>query len=248
MTLTRLVLMCLASFLSTTHAINCPGCTPLDEISFDKIISKFKASIIKFDVAYPYGEEHDEFAKIAKDCQENGDIFVGEVGVKDYAEKDNQRLAERFSVSKEDFPAVILFVHGKGGDLQHFRFGDKLSADGLKKFVRQKSGIYLSLPGCIEEFDKLVDRLLDGQEDQQTVLKEAEDLWDKTHGPKMAKREDIYVKLMRKVVSSGAKFISKEYQRVTKLLGGKISSDKKEELQEKLNILKSFSVFERDEL
>ena len=83
---------------------------------------------------------------------------------------------------------------------------------------------------------------------KETVLKEAEDLWDKTHGPKMAKRADIYVKLMRKVVSTGASFISKEFQRVTKLIGGKISSEKKEELEEKLNILKSFSVIVRDEL
>ena len=64
----------------------------------------------------------------------------------------------------------------------------------------------------------------------------------------MAKRADIYVKLMRKVVATGPGFVAKETQRVKKLLGGKISSDKKEELEEKSNILKSFSVFIRDEL
>ena len=248
-----LLVICLAALLVTPSlAINCAGCTPLDEISFDKIVNKFKASLIKFDVAYPYGEEHDAFAQIAKDSLDVEDLFIGEVGVKDYAERDNERLAERFDVSKEDFPAVILFVQvegGKEGNLLHFRFGDKLTADGLKKFVRQKSGIYLSLPGCIEQFDKLVDKLLAAAEsDKQSVLKEAEALWDKTHGPRMAKRADIYVKLMRKVVATGPGFVAKETQRVKKLLGGKISSDKKEELEEKSNILKSFSVFIRDEL
>ena len=247
-----LVLFCLPVLLPPCLAINCAGCTPLDEISFDKIINKFKASLIKFDVAYPYGEEHDEFAKIAKDALDTGDLFIGEVGVKDYAERDNERLAERFDVSKEDFPAVILFLQVEGGEegnLLHFRFGDKLTAEGLKKFVRQKSGIYLSLPGCIEEFDKLVDKLLAAAEpDKQSVLKEAEALWDKTHGPRMAKRADIYVKLMRKVVATGPSFVAKETERVKKLLGGKISSDKKLELEEKSNILKSFSVFIRDEL
>jgi len=246
------VVICLAALVAPSLAINCAGCTPLDEISFDKIVNKFKASLIKFDVAYPYGEEHDAFAQIAKESLDVGDLFIGEVGVKDYAERDNERLAERFDVSKEDFPAVILFVQvegGKEGNLLHFRFGDKLTADGLKKFVRQKSGIYLSLPGCIEEFDKLVDKLLSAPEaDRQSVLKEAEALWDKTHGPRMAKRADIYVKLMRKVVATGPSFVAKEAQRVKKLLGGKISSDKKEELEEKSNILKSFSVFIRDEL
>ena len=247
-----LLAFCLAALLAPSLAINCAGCTPLDEISFDKIVNKFKASLVKFDVAYPYGEEHDEFAKIAKDALDTGDLFVGEVGVKDYAERDNERLAERFDLSKEDFPAVILFVQVEGGgegNLLHYRFGDKLTAEGLKKFVRQKSGIYLSLPGCIEEFDKLVDKLLAGAEsDQESVLKEAEDLWDKTHGPRMAKRADIYVKLMRKVVAVGPTFVAKEAQRVKKLLGGKISSEKKEELEEKSNILKSFTVFIRDEL
>ena len=246
------VVISLAVLLGPSLAINCAGCTPLDEISFDKIVNKFKASLIKFDVAYPYGEEHEAFATIAKDSLDSEDLFIGEVGVKDYAERDNERLAERFGVSKEDFPAVVLFVQvegGKEGSLLHYRFGDKLTADGLKKFVRQKSGIYLSLPGCIEQFDKLVDKLLAAPEsDRQAVLKEAEDLWDKTHGPRMAKRADIYVKLMRKVVAAGPGFVAKETQRVKKLLGGKISVEKKEELEEKSNILKSFSVFIRDEL
>ena len=130
------VVFCLAALVSPSLAINCAGCTPLDEISFDKIVNKFKASLIKFDVAYPYGEEHDAFAKIAKDSLDVGDLFIGEVGVKDYAERDNERLAERFDVTKEDFPAVILFVQVEGGEegnLLHFRFGDKLTADGLKK-------------------------------------------------------------------------------------------------------------------
>ena len=175
--LVLVVIICLAALLvAPSLAINCAGCTPLDEISFDKIVNKFKASLIKFDVAYPYGEEHEAFATIAKDSLDSEDLFIGEVGVKDYAERDNERLAERFGVSKEDFPAVVLFVQvegGKEGSLLHYRFGDKLTADGLKKFVRQKSGIYLSLPGCIEQFDKLVDKLLAAPEsDRQTECPE----------------------------------------------------------------------------
>ena len=44
--------------------INCAGCTPLDTLTFDKMISKSPASIVKFDVAYPYGDKHEEFAKV----------------------------------------------------------------------------------------------------------------------------------------------------------------------------------------
>ena len=36
----------------------------LDNLTFDKLLSKFDASLIKFDVAYPYGDKHEEFAKV----------------------------------------------------------------------------------------------------------------------------------------------------------------------------------------
>ena len=78
------------------------------------------------------------------------------------------------------------------------------------------------------------------KEDRSGVLKEAENLWDKIHGPRMSKRADIYIKIMRKIVDSDLEFVNKEIERVKKLLKGKISSDKKEELEEKTNILKSF--------
>jgi len=236
------------SQVSVSVAINCAGCTPLDVLSFDKIINRFRASLVKFDVAYPYGEEHDEFAKVAKDAAEAGDLFVGEVGVKDYAEKDNQELAERFQLTKDDYPSAFLFVKNTEGKVETFRFVGEFSAAKLKNFIRQKSGIYLPLPGCIEEFDLLVDKLLrSGKEDQKKVLREAEDFWDKVHGPKMHKRADIYVKIMRKIVDTDISFVTKEEQRLKKLSGGKITLEKKEEMEERLNILKSFSLQEGKE-
>ena len=231
--------------VSVCFAINCAGCTPLDGLSFDKIISKFRASLVKFDVAYPYGDQHDEFAKIAKDAAEVGDLFVGEVVIKDYAEKDNHELAERFELTKDDYPSAFLFVNKKEGKVESFRFVGDFSAEKLKNFVRQKSGIYLSLPGCIEEFDLLVDKLLkSSKEDQKKVLREAEDLWDKVHGPKMHKRADIYVKIMRKIVDTDISFVKKEEERLKKITGSKITTEKKEEMEERLNILKSFSLQE----
>ena len=227
---------------ATSSGINCPGCTPLDELSFDKIIRKFPASLVKFDVAYPYGEQHDEFAKIAKDAFESEDLFIGEVGIKDYSDRDNERLAARFEVKKEDYPVALLFVRNEAGEIEQYRYHGQFLVDDLKKFVRKNSGIYLPLPGCIEAFDKLVDKMLiSDREGREEVLKEAEDLWDNTHGPRMSKRADIYVKIMRKVVDNDESFVIKEIERVKKILNGKISSDKKDELEEKLNILKTFT-------
>ena len=44
----------------------------------------YRVSLVKFDVAYPYGDKHDEFAKVALDGAEIDELFIGEVGIKDY--------------------------------------------------------------------------------------------------------------------------------------------------------------------
>ena len=56
-------------------ATNCKGCTPLDVLSFDKIVDKFQASLVKFDVPFPYGDKQDVFAKVTSvfenhECQD----------------------------------------------------------------------------------------------------------------------------------------------------------------------------------
>ncbi len=108
--------------LESALAINCKGCTPLDTLSFDKLLSKFKVSLIKFDVAYPYGDKHEEFAKFSASAAQTRDLLVGEVGIKDYGDKDNADLAERFGVAKDDYPVVILFAHDDNGKLLDHRY------------------------------------------------------------------------------------------------------------------------------
>lgn len=111
-TIEKSFLLCVTFMLAIwqSDAINCKGCTPLDGLSFDKLINKFKVSVIKFDVAYPYGDKHEEFAKFAKSGADMEDLFVGEVGIKDYGDKDNVELADRFNVKKDDYPVVILLT------------------------------------------------------------------------------------------------------------------------------------------
>lgn len=60
------------------------------------MISKFKVSIVKFDVSYPYGEKHEEFVKLGSAYQSVDDLLVAEVNVRDYGDKDNEDLALRF--------------------------------------------------------------------------------------------------------------------------------------------------------
>jgi len=223
-----------------TDAINCKGCVPLDIFTFDKIISKFKAAAIKFDVAYPYGTKHDEFAKVAEAAHTVPDLLVGEVGVKDYGEKENADLAERYKVNKDDFPIVKLFVAGVS---EPYTFSDsEFTADNIKKFIRTKSNVHIGLPGCLETFDKIAAKFSQATDPdvKKALLREAEDLWDNTTGRADQKTAEFYVKTMRKALDKGGDFVSNELKRVQSLAKGKISKEKKEEMQQRINILQSF--------
>jgi hypothetical protein len=54
----KLCTFLLAFLLRQTSGLNqCLGCTSLDSLTFDKFVNKFKVSIIKIDVPYPYGDK-----------------------------------------------------------------------------------------------------------------------------------------------------------------------------------------------
>merc|ERR1711936_400647 len=77
------------------------GLVQLDKKSFDKILKKFNYSLVKFDVGYPTGEKHKSYGSLAVEVSGMSDVFVGEVRIKDYGDKANQDLAERFGVSQD---------------------------------------------------------------------------------------------------------------------------------------------------
>lgn len=191
-------------------------------------------------MAYPYGTKHDEFAKVAEAAHTVPDLLVGEVGVKDYGEKENADLAERYKVNKDDFPVVKLFVAGVS---EPYTFSDsEFTADNIKKFIRTKSNVHIGLPGCLEAFDKIAAKFSQATDPdvKKALLREAEDLWDNITGRADQKTAEVYVKTMRKSLEKGDDFVSNELKRVQSLAKGKISKEKKEEMQQRINILHSF--------
>lgn len=195
--------------------------------------------MIKFDVAYPYGKKHEEFTKLSAAGRGSPELLVAEVGVKDYGDMENTDLAERFEVKKEDFPKVMLFVAGKEEPLVYE--GD-FKAEEMKKFIRRNSGIYIGLEGCLETFDRIVDKFMISEDfaAKKQLLRDAEDAWDALKSPSDRKIAETYVKVMRKVLEKGRDFVKQEKTRVEGLMTGRITDEKKEEMQGRLNILKSF--------
>jgi len=217
------------------------GSLVLDSITFDKVIPKFKASLVKFDIQYPYGEKHDEFAKVAQ-MASNPSLLIAEVGVQDLGEKENMDLSHRYGVTKDNFPVLKLFIHG---NLENaIDFNEEVKSDSIISFVRKHSGLRILLEKCLEDFDELAERFMSehiGKEEQLRIVENAKHRSDGFTNEEHKRSADIYVKLMQKVIERGNQFIDSETERVKNIISGKLTDNKKNEMKGRLNILQSFS-------
>lgn len=237
--LTSKLIFALFALVSTVVSSTTKGSVPLLTSTFDKIVPKFKVSLVKFDVTYPYGDKHDEFVKVAEESQNTHDFLVAEVGVQDYGDKENADLAERFGVKKDDFPVLKLFLAGKE---EPITYSGEFKADDIKAFVKKNSGIKLQLKHCLPEFDALASKFMkeENKEAQETILAETKKLQEELTKEVDKKSADVYVKMMQKVLERGKAFVESETERVKNIRNGKITNAKKEELQGRLNIIGSF--------
>ncbi|CAE8618971.1 unnamed protein product, partial [Polarella glacialis] len=86
------------------------GAIKLDNYTFHKVTSIPGWSfLVKFDQSYAYGEKEDEFKLLAKHAYTAPNFVLAEVPVQEYGDKENDDLREKFSLTKEDFPAYFLF-------------------------------------------------------------------------------------------------------------------------------------------
>ena len=106
------------------------------------------------------------------------------------------------------------------------------------------AGLWLGLPACIEEFDNLIKEFFKSSftEDREKIIAKAEKLEAGIKDEDKKSRAGIYIKTMRKCIEKGDEFITQESARVEKLSGEKISEKKKRQLQDRANILTSFSM------
>uniref|UniRef100_A0A1L8DUC0 Putative erp29 n=1 Tax=Nyssomyia neivai TaxID=330878 RepID=A0A1L8DUC0_9DIPT len=228
------------AFLGVTEA--CKGCVELDEITFDKLISRFPVALVKFDVAYPYGDKHEAFSTFAQDVASVDDLLVALVGVKDYGEKDNAELGKKFNAEEKDFPAIRLFKRDNPEEWISYPADQPITADSLKTFVRDNTNLYIGLTGCLQEFDELAVRFMQalkkGEKEAQEILKETQVEEKKFNGEENSGK--MYIAIMQRVLEKGSTFIEDERERVKGLQGKKISAGKKVLLEHRLNILAAF--------
>merc|ERR1719369_19579 len=196
-----LLSLVLASLVESSLSQSLEGLVQLDKTSFDKIVTKFDYSLIKFDVGYPTGDKHKNFGKVATQIKEVDNLFLGEVRIKDYGDKNNEDMAERFNVDKDKkaLPETILFTMENGALTEVARYGGDYSEDNLRLFISSKAGVYLKLEGCIKELDTLAEKFAraKSKEDREKILFAAE-AWAKEKGDDAV----VYVKIMKASLES----------------------------------------------
>ncbi|XP_022222929.2 protein windbeutel [Drosophila obscura] len=233
-----LVTLLLAALVArhATWAISCAGCVDLDEINFQNTVERFPFAVVKFDIAFPYGEKHEAFAAFSTAAHKvTGELLVATVGIKDYGELENKALGERFEVDEKKFPAILLF---KGSVEQFVKFPSHLEVtlDNLKAFVSSNTPLYIGRDGCLKEFNDAIKNYANLPDEAQLSLIE------KLEAQQGSGSGKYYVLYMRKIHENGYDFLEEETKRLLRLKAGKVTAAKKLELQQKLNILEAFRV------
>lgn len=125
------ILFVLSLFVSYCQCI-CTGCVDLDELTFEKVIRKFRTSLVKLDQQFAYGDTHDAYTQLANEIgnktfsdADHSDILIATVGIKDYGELENKALAERFGIFKrQDYPVIKLFIDGDMANAIDYKIGN----------------------------------------------------------------------------------------------------------------------------
>lgn len=231
----------LLSFL--TLANTCPGCVDLDDINFDKTIKRFPYALVKFDIAFPYGEKHEAFAEFSKAAHSvTDDLLIGTVGIKDYGDNENKQLGERYNVDDKNYPGIFLFRQGEEKPIPLPSHMD-VTLDNLKAFVSANTDLYIGRTGCLKEFNDLAKQFANLEDSKQKErLAEAEKLRESLTKDQEKSSAKIYITFMQKIMANGYKFVEEETKRLLRLKAGKVSDAKKAELKIKLNILESYRV------
>ncbi|XP_014669165.1 PREDICTED: endoplasmic reticulum resident protein 29-like [Priapulus caudatus] len=248
------VLPVILSYLCTISALHTRGAVPLDSFTFDKVITRFPYTFVRFDTTYPHGDEHEEFKKVVEQAKSNEGLLVAEVGIADYGEKENSDLGDRYKVNQDDFPVYMLF--NKDDPDAPIRHKGHYNADALKKFIRENTGLFLGLHGCMKAYDDIAMEFMPADAKlREQLIEKAEAKGETLENAGDKKSAEIYVKYMKKMADKfggdAEDFVAKETKRVERLRDDDHTAAKKKvQLNAQSNILHSFSfaAAQKDEL
>jgi len=217
------------------EAADCNGCIILDSKTFDRVLNKFDVMIVKFDKYNPDKIKHASFEKVYNDLSKEigmENMMAAHVDILNNGMVKNNELVNKYNlhsdIFEEKLPAIFIFTrHKEGeekeGDATHWnvRFRDTevvddgkaaknvstFGTDAIKRSVRLHTGIYFTLPGCLDNFDFLAIKFAGEftKFKQGSIIAEAEAELAKIPEDEAIKRTiaQDYIEWMRKAMESG---------------------------------------------
>lgn len=245
--------------LAKSSALTVRGAVQLDSLTFDKMITHFDFTLVKFDTAYPYGDQHDEFKKVATKAWSNPHLMVAEVNINEYGDNENQDLGKRFNIDKDKYPQYSIF--DKTGKRTIMENVDKDWKEMDIIFFLRDNGVWIGMPQCTERLDQfaavfmktLANKKKNAEEDAEAVLDQLDNFVEEggtEDSP--ATTAKVYLQVMDKILESwimtgsSSKWFKAEAHRLQGIFEDEktmksISEKKQGEMKKRLNILYSFA-------
>lgn len=150
----------------------CYGCVELSNYTLEVMVKrKYPYVLVKFDVAFPYGELHEAFVNYANELGQtpypvlHDDIkdrlLVGMVGIKDYGSETNLNLAKRFNWSGDmkRLPFIRLFTNHKLDKWIEYPT-NKWTKHSLVDFIISNTDLIMQRPDSLPAFDELAEQYI----------------------------------------------------------------------------------------
>mmetsp|Transcript_21710 Transcript_21710/g.46768 ORF Transcript_21710/g.46768 Transcript_21710/m.46768 type:complete len:287 (-) Transcript_21710:348-1208(-) len=181
---------------------------------------------------YEYGDDtevEDPSANLANDHE-----FRDDTGPDEDGWRDNQDIAERFSV---DLSALPQFLYFGPRSQAPKRYEGPRTKEGFGEFLQRVAQVWLGLPGQDPAMHDIAVQFVTASADGRVELLESA----KAVATSASPAAGYYVKAMRKAVADD-RFFEKEDARLRKMLDdGSLSAEKRTEFTRRLNALGSFA-------
>ncbi len=138
--------------LISSNKAHTPGTVTVDAFTFEKILRTFDFVWAKFDTKFRMylkekkifysifylasGDKQDQFQNFAQKATRTKKFIIAEIPISDSDDKENQDLAEKYGIKKEDYPVYKLFMKDKSKPIEYT--GDK-TEDGIIHFLTQRT-------------------------------------------------------------------------------------------------------------
>jgi len=181
------------------------------------------------------------YEKVGKTFANEGNCVVAKVDAD--SEKD---LGSRFGI--QGFPTIKFFSKtNKDGEEYNGGRSEQDFIDYLNDKCgtnRVSGGGVDDKAGRVDEFDALAERFANDVASRDGIHSEMEQAVEGNPGEKKA--GEYYLKVMKKIVEKGDAYVETEIARLTKILSGKMTADKRDNMFKRKNILGVFKTVKEE--